>query len=451
MSSQGFPLLDPRTGEIVKAVISLGGHGETLDSNTFGAYQPALEPGQPGLEAFMMTLQAWTVAHEAGHVLAGLAHNGVVPSVVGFLRPRLRMGASGGVEVDLTTVNPPEPFPYDEWMMGYAYADSGSGDEEEDLRRIVEDGLRRGLRYAGDDARFMNPRAIGRIHSEDPLTVLGEDMAVRRILLDRFGFTVLRGDEPDSFLFERLIPVYFHHRHSLKAVATMVGGVEFEYDRTRGLKRVETVIDSQRQRQALDAILTALSPTELLIPPGIAELIPVRLESSPLSELEWPIREPGIFLYITNTTPLPLPLQEKGPFDPLGWARVLTEMLMTDLMDGERLTRVVEQYSSGQSDLSVEETLTRVVEATWGMPVPEDPSLASLARTSQVSVLDRLEKMAQDEDLPSDLKEQVKGILEKLLGDLRVREPVDPAEGAHLESAMRRIVEVLSGDAKTQV
>jgi len=345
--------------------------------------------------------------------------------------------------MDLSVVNPPEPFPYDEWMMRYAYAPFEPGEAEEGLREIVEEGLRRGLKSADNDARSSNPRATGRIHSDDPLTVLEEDMAVRRVLIGRFGADVLQPSEPDLLLFERLIPAYFHHRHSLKAVATMLGGVDFTYHPTGDFLRVETVIDSRDQLRALDAILAALSPDELAIPPRVAEIVPARLESSPVSELEWPVREPGVFLFITHTAPLRLPLPAAGPFDPLGWARVLADLAVSDLLDPERLTRVAAHHASGRSGLPVEQVLNRIIQGTWGAFWPEDPTLAPLRRIAREAVLDRLLDGARAEEPHMELREPFLAILEGLLDDLRRHETADPAERAHLDEAISRIGEIV--------
>jgi len=439
MSSQGFPVVDVRTGEIVKAVILLAGHRERFELNVYRAFEPVLEVGQPDLETFQKALRTWVVAHEAGHALAFLLHNYGAPSVMSLFRPRFRMGESGRIEIDLSVVTPPDLFPYDEWMIRYAYTPFDAGEEEEGLRRIVEEGLREGLLFASYSPASSS---TGRIHFDDPLTVVEEDMTVRRVLLDRFGPDMLQPDEPTSLLFERLIPVYFHHRHSLGAVVRMLGGVDFTYDLRGDLQRLESVIDSRDQRRALDAILNALSPEELLISPRIVTRIPARLESSPLSELEWPIREPGVFQYITDAGPLRFPLPAGGEFDPLGWVRVLSDLVISDLLDGERLARVAAHHASGQSDLSIHEVLDRIIEGTWGAPTPEDPTLAPLRRIPRQAVLESLLSLAEDDALPSEVREPVVGELRSLLEDLRSREPKDPAERAHLDAAIRRIVEI---------
>jgi hypothetical protein len=68
------------------------------------------------------------------------------------------------------------------------------------------------------------------MHSDDPLMVLEENMAVRRLLMERFGPEMLHPGEPESLLFERFIPIYFFHQHSLSAVTIMLGSVEFTYE-----------------------------------------------------------------------------------------------------------------------------------------------------------------------------------------------------------------------------
>jgi len=438
MSSSGWAFLDSRTSEVVTARISLDGYRETLETNAYRAFAPALCPGQPDLETVLLTMRAWLVAHEAAHVLAGMQHVGVERSMVGMHRPRLQVGLDRCLEMDLSVVMPPSPLPYDEWKIRYAYAPLRPGHEDEDLRQIVEDGLRLGLRYDRARAMSSNPTANMRIYNMDPLVILEEDMAVRRLVLPDFGQTMLQPGEPESLLFERLIPVYFHHRHALNAVAAMLGGADFGYD-PENLRRVDWVIESRDQRQALEAMLQAISPEELLIPPDVAARIPARLTQAPVSKLEWPVREPGFFMHITDTPPLMLPLQAAGPFDPLGWAGVLYDLVMDRLLDPDRLGRVSAQYESEQTDLSVEEILTRTIDQTWGSPTPSEASLAGLGRLARDKVLDAMNALASDEETPAAVAQPTRLLLDRLLVELRTRETDDPAERAHLDKAVTKL------------
>jgi hypothetical protein len=251
---------------------------------------------------------------------------------------------------------------------------------------------------------------------------------------------MLHPGEPESLLFERLIPVYFHHRRSLRAVATMLGGVEFTYEAANDYQRSERVIDPRAQRRALDAILNALSPEELLIPPRIAAVIPPKLESSPVSEVESPVREPGVFSYGIDP-PIRLPLQTEGPFDPLAWAERLSDMVVLRLL--WRMERVADQRSAGQTDLSVEEILSRLVGQTWGMPTPELGSAADIARLVRDKVLDGMILLAERERTSTAVAETFRRTLDRLLTELQSRTTDDPAERAHLDAAIQKIAEIL--------
>jgi hypothetical protein len=94
----------------VKGIIREAGERMRLEENFYRAIEPVLEPGQPDLQTFLRFHEAGIVAHEAGHVLAFLAHHNINPSVMGMRRPRLRVGPSGGLEMDLSTLYPPEAF-----------------------------------------------------------------------------------------------------------------------------------------------------------------------------------------------------------------------------------------------------------------------------------------------------------------------------------------------------
>jgi hypothetical protein len=439
VAGNGACVMDPRTGEFLKGIINLDGYQERVEANTYKAFQPALEPGQPDLETTVLARRIWQVAHEAGHVLAAMYHNMLSPTVMGFPRPRFQVGQSGRIKMDLSVVLPSTPYPYDVWMIRYAYTMFNPSEEEEGLLRIVEEGLQQGLRNAPYSPNS-NPRSSVRIHNEDPLTVLKEDMDVRRVLLDRVGPDVLYYGEPKALLFERLIPVYFHHRHAIRAVVKMLGGVEFTYGLKGDNLTPTKVIDPREQRRALEALLKALSPEELLIPSKIVPLIPPRYKPS---ELEWPIRKPGVFQHMTGYgPPIRIPLSPGGVFNPIDWARALSRLIISDLLMGDRLARVAVLEASGQSDLSVEEILDQIISKSWGAPVPDNPVLAGLQRAAQSVVLDKMLSLAQDDRPPLEVKEPLRAKLHNLLEDLRKRKTEDPAEKAHQDAAIRLITEI---------
>lgn len=205
---------------------------------------------------------------------------------------------------------------------------------------------------------------------------------------------------------------------------------------------METPIDSRTQRRALDAILNALSLKELQIPSRIVAMIPPKLESSPVSDLEWPVRyDPPAFLHVTFGRPIELPLQTDGAFDPLGWVNVFCDTVVRDVL--RQMPMVADQYGSGQADLSVGEILSRLLDETWGIPALEHGSLADLARLVQVKVLDGMILMAEYEETPATVAETTRGTLDRLMIELQSRKTTDdPAERAHLEEAIRKLAKL---------
>jgi hypothetical protein len=190
----------------------------------------------------------------------------------------------------------------------------------------------------------------------------------------------------------------------------------------------------------LDAILNALSPDELLIPTRIVAMVPPKLESSPLSDVEGLVRgDPNVFSYGIDP-PIYLPLQTEGPFDPLGWVGVLSNMMVQQLL--WRTPRVADQYGAGETDLSAEEILDRLVDDTWGMPTPGRRSLADVTRLVRDNVLDVMIGLAEREETPTAVAEAFRRTLERLLTELRSRTTDDPVERAHLDAAIKRITEI---------
>lgn len=398
-SSMGQSIADPRTGELIKAIVLMDSHRSLVDFNTHSAWRPALGDGQPDAESFAMTRRRWHVAHEAAHVLARLAHNLITPSQVGFPAPDLRIGDDGRLEIDLSSVEPAEPWPYDRWVVRYAYTPFGSPEEEAGaLDAIVEDGLRQGLRYVSDFPARSIPLATGRLHGDDLFAELDRVMAVRRVLLDRFDESAVRPGEPMALLFERLVPVYFHHRPVLQALVKAVGGVDYRYGvRGDGQPHPET-LDPDLQRRALDRLLAVIEPAGLAIPGRVADIIPPRPGTLSPAELEWDRGDRSRFGFMTGDAGLiDIPTPAGGIFDPLGWAAALAGMVLDPLFDRSGAARLVTLHARDPANPSLDEVLATVVARTWHAPTPADAGDAALAGVVRRAVLDRLLALAGDE------------------------------------------------------
>ena len=438
------PIADPRTGEILKVIIEANAYRSLDDHNTYAAYRPALSDTSREAE-YLLQRQRWFIAHEAAHAIALMVHNTIRPSVVGFESALLEPSADGRLSLDVARVFPSEPTEYDRWAMRYAYSTFGSAEAERaGLRAIVSDGLTRDLRYVDDYQASSNPRATGRIHGEDVAAGLERELDVRRILLARFGTDALRPGEPSAVLFQRLVPVYFRHRYAIAAAAKAIGGLDYRYSvRGDGQPPVQP-ISPQLQRRALDLLQRALSPAELSISPATAALIPPWPTAYRPVELEDQDANPERFTYINvESPPITIPLTSTT-FDPLSWARVLSDLVLTDVFDARRAARVVSLHAEDPRQPSLDEVMDRFLTRVWTSAPTADLRAAALRRVASRSALEHVIALANNQVATPEVRGAALSRLEQLDAALRLRKPADAEESAHVALARRDIRRVLA-------
>jgi hypothetical protein len=423
MSSMANMITDPRSGEVVKGILQVASHGVPIAVNEYRAYRPALDADAPSEAEYVEDRLAWNAAHEFGHMVAGLAHTASKPTAVGFRLPVLSSG-SDGVALDLTGTLPADPFPYDLWTLGYAYPEMAHQERQGRDEYLASGGPPRFWPLPGELWRF-SPDAASRVRGPDVLEELQAALEVRHHLLSAFDEAALDPGEPRAVLFERLFPVYFHHRFALDASVRMVGGVT----RLPGTSELRPVPPGA-QRSALDAVLDALQPAALAIPREASALIPPSASDSPALQIRGDPSDETLYSYQTGTSPpIEVPAVPGTGFEPEGWAETLTRMTLGRLLDPTQLERMAEQDAVDPAFPGADEVLGRVVDGLWAGSSQSNPDLLPYDLARKQVLLDQLIGLAFSDDVP----DEIRSLARSRLGVIRAR-----ILGTRTEDAMTR-------------
>jgi Met-zincin/Domain of unknown function (DUF5117) len=422
--STGQPRTDPRTGEILHAVVSLDsahtrrvpGLATPFDASQSRGCALALEalPDPEGPEAALDAEVAYITAHEVGHAL-GLAHNMAAStysgSVMDYLPPDLRLE---GEEVVTAHAYPDRIGPYDVMAIRWGYS---PGLAASALDAIVREGLDRGLVYPQPEDVRWSEWDLG----PDPILWLDKTTALRKLLLSRLAKEGLRPGEPATQLFKRFELLYDMHLVAVDAVTRRVGGMFLARGVGGDGQPAPTWVPVAEQRRALRAVLAALSVDGLAIPDELARLLVVKSESS---------------------TDLASLTESGMTFTSVGSSRLLAAMILDGLLeDDERLARLA--VGSQVGSLSLDEVLQSLVDAAW-RPPPADPKAAAVSRAVQAVVVDELLLMARNSVAVPEARAAALDHLTRLRAKLATWPARDVEARAHLRFLQRRIEELLN-------
>ena len=384
--STGGSVSDPRTGEIVKGVVTLGSLRIRQDYMIAeGLLSPYTNGDEtpPGLEAWAVARIRQLSAHEVGHTI-GLGHNyynseaGRI-SVMDYPHPLVELNADGSL--DYSEVYDADIGEWDKVAVTYGYQDFPDGtDEAAELERILDEAWEDDVRYMSNQDIATTPQADQWANGTDMAAELERMMDVRRAALDRFGVAAIKNGRPMATIEEVLVPLYMHHRYQVESTATAVGGVAYTYaSRGDGLTPMWRV-SADQQNRALDALMRTLQPSELTIPRQVIQAIPPR--------------PPGY-----GRTRELFPRYTGSAFDAVTPAVVAASHTVNSLLASDRAARMVEQEMLDPSLPGLDEVLDRLLEASFDAPVADAYEL-EVRRAVEGVVVDRIEWLAQNASMP---------------------------------------------------
>ena len=417
--SYGGGVVDPRTGEMIKAHVSLGSlrvrHDRLLMEGLVGAEATGNGGPDDPVQIALARIRQLS-AHEVGHTL-GFTHNfaastyGGRASVMDYPAPLVKIDGNGNL--DLSDAYGVGVGDWDVHTVRYAYAQpTPHQTEDELLEAIIDDGLERRLAFMSDaDARpsgSAHPRAHLWDNGDDAAAALDHAFEVRRIAVNRFGESNLAMGQPLSRLVEVFSPLYLYHRYQLTAAAKLIGGVTYTYAvRGDGQTGPEPVA-GDHQRRALSSVLRGLDPTVLMVPGSVSDLL-----------------APTAFGYERSREEL---ASATAPvFDRLGAAATAADLVVVSILAPERCAHLIDQSLHDPTMPTFEEVLEYLKDAAFNEHALS-PDQAEIRRLVQRVVVDRVVGRIVDPGTPPQVRSRLDAVLAEI--QIMVETEAAGAEGA---------------------
>ena len=384
--STGGSVSDPRTGEIIKGVVTLGSLRIRQD---YMIAEGLLSPYTSGTET-PPELREWALArirqlsaHEVGHTL-GIGHNyydsdaGRI-SVMDYPHPLVTLKPDG--TLDYSKVYETGIGAWDKIAIRYGYQDFPSGtNEKAALEAILDEGHKQDLWYLTNQDLSTHARVDQWSNGTDAAAELTRMMEVRRVALSRFGEQAIKKGEPLATIEEVLVPLYLHHRYQVEAAASSVGGLYYWYAMRGDGRDPVKFVPAAQQKAALDALLATLKPSALALPRSLLDRIPPRPSGYGGSRELFP-RYTG------------------SMFDAITPAVVAADLTVGFLLDGSRAARLVEQSALDPTLPRLDQVIDQLIAATFRGPTANAYE-AEIARAVQRVVVEHLMTLAANASMP---------------------------------------------------
>lgn len=420
--SYGASITDPRTGEIMKGHVSLGSlrwrHDYLIFEGLLSPYVDGTE--RPAiLEETALARIRQLSAHEIGHTI-GLGHNyynsskGRI-STLDYPHPYITLRPDG--TMDLSDAYDVGIGEWDIAAIRYGYTQFPAGtDEAAELKKILDEAWDQDIRYMSNQDLDLHPGVDQWNNGTDTAAELLRILELRRAALEGFGERAIKVGRPMALIEEALVPVYLHHRYAVDSAVTALGGQEYVYA-IRGDGRTPTRwAPAARQNAALDALMSALRLSDLVLPSAVVQHIPPR--------------PPGF-----GANREMFPRMTGGAFDPVSPAVTATEVVLSGIFSNTRAARLVAQKAVDASLPGLDDVLNRLSVTIFDAR-PANAYEAEINRGMERALVSRIMAMAASAPMT-----QVRAIATQTLKSLPTRATLLPANTTSaVERAHRQLL-----------